>query len=106
MSFSVEELHAESEAPKSPARVRAPDDEALVNTRLPDDRLLDDRLDTVVVAREEVPDTESVPPTTTLPDAVIAVAEAFVSVVFPVTSRVDEKLPVVPVIAPREATVE
>jgi hypothetical protein len=37
--------------------------------------------------------------------AVRAVDEALVSVVFPVTSSVDESVPVVPVIAPRLDTV-
>ena len=51
MSFSVEELQEESDAPKSVEIVRPPVEDALVNTRLPDVRLLDDRLVAVVVAR-------------------------------------------------------
>lgn len=60
MSFSVDALQALRLAPKREAVVSPPVDEALVNARLVDVRLSDDRLDTVVVAKVEVPITESV----------------------------------------------
>lgn len=60
MSFSVDALQALRLAPKNDAVVSPPVLEALVNARLVDVRLSDDRLDTVVVAKVEVPMTESV----------------------------------------------
>jgi hypothetical protein len=94
MSLSVEALQFESAAPKRLPRVSPPVEEALPKDKTPDDRLVDNRLDTVVVA------------SVVIPEMVSAVADALESVVFPVTVRVEEKTPVVPVIAPSVATVE
>ena len=88
MSLSAEALQLESDAPKSAATVRPPVEDAFTK-----ERELVVRDDAEVVARYVLPDTVS------------PVVEAFPSVVFPVTSSVDEKTPVVPVIAPRLATV-
>lgn len=71
-------------APNTVVRVRAPVDEALVKLSL-----VAVRSDTDVVANTEKPDTVS------------AVVEALDRVVLPVTSNVEDKLAVVPVIAPR-----
>ena len=81
-SFSVEVLHDERLAPKSDASVSPPVDEALPKERL------------VVVARAEV-----IVPVTVADDMVVVAR-----VVVPRAARVDEKLPVVKVEAPRLAT--
>lgn len=88
-SFSVEALHDVKLAPKSDAMVRPPVEDALRK-----EILLDVRLDTVVVARVDVPSTlkRSV--------AVRLVVDALERAVFPVTFKVEEKDPVVPMSAP------
>jgi hypothetical protein len=73
MSLSDEALQLAREAPKRVPTVRPPVDEALVKSKM-----LAVRDDTVVVAKVEVPNTESV----------------------------EEKSPVVPEREPRDATVE
>ncbi len=93
-SFSVDELQAVRLAPNSEARVSPPVEEALVNTRLEDRRLLEVRLDTVVVASVVVPNTLKRPLVVTL------VVDALARVVSPVTFSVDENVPVVPMRAP------
>jgi hypothetical protein len=94
MSLSVEALQFESAAPKRLPRVSPPVEEALAKLRTLAVKPLAVREDTVVVAR------------VVIPEMVSAVAEALESVVFPVTLSVEEKTPVVPVIAPSIATVE
>jgi hypothetical protein len=91
----VEVLHAVKLAPNRDARVRPPVEEALRKKRE-----LDVRLDTVVVAKVEVPKTESRLLVTRLLDMDRFVAEALERVVFPVTFKVEEKDPVVPMSAP------
>ncbi len=94
-SFSVEVLHAVRLAPKSDARVRPPVEEAL-----PKVRPVVVREDTVVVARVEVPRTDSRLLDIRLLDMDRFVAEALERVVFPATFKVEEKDPVVPMSAP------
>ena len=94
MSLSVEALQLESAAPKRLPRVSPPVEEALVKLRTLAVKPLAVRVDTVVVARKVWLDTERL------------VVEALERVVFPVTVSVEEKIPVVPVIAPKEEMVE
>lgn len=99
-SFSVDVLQALRLAPKSDARVRPPVEDALMK-----ERLLDVRLDTVVVASVDVPRTVRRPEDERLddwraPDTVSEVALALASVVCPVTLSVEENVPVVPMSAP------
>jgi hypothetical protein len=105
-SFSVEELHDVSDAPKRDARVRPPVEEALVKER----RLVVSE-DAVVVAKVEVPKTERRPEDERLDDwrlldTVRLVADALASVVCPPTESVEERDAVPPVIVPRLAMVE
>jgi hypothetical protein len=81
-SFSVDVLHAVRFAPKSDARVSPPVEEALPKERL------------VVVASEEV----------MVPETVSDVAVVVARVEVPEIERVEEKSPVVPLIAPRLET--
>jgi hypothetical protein len=99
-SFSVDVLQDVKLAPKSDARVRPPVEEALRK-----ERELVVSEDAVVVARVEVPSTERRPEDERLddwraPDTVSAVALALVKVVSPVTLRVEEKDPAVPMSDP------
>ena len=94
MSLSVDALHVESDAPKRFPTVSPPVEDALVKLMKLEVSVLEERDVAVVVAKKVLPDTVS------------ADVEALVSVVFPVTLSVEEKIPVVPVIAPRDATVE
>ena len=90
MSLSVDALQFESAAPKSEATVSPPVEDALVKLMKLEVSVLEERDVAVVVAKNVLPDT----------------VRAEVSVVFPVTLSVEEKIPVVPVIAPKDATVE
>jgi hypothetical protein len=94
-SFSVEVLQDVKLAPKSDARVSPPVEEALAK-----ERLLVVREDTVVVARVEVPRTDSRLLDIRLLDIDRLVVDALVKVVSPVTLRVEEKVPVVPMREP------
>ncbi len=94
-SFSVDVLQDVKLAPKRDARVRPPVEDAL-----PKVRPVVVREDAVVVARVEVPKTESRLLDIRLLDMDRFVAEALERVVFPVTLRVEEKDPVVPMSAP------
>lgn len=88
-SFSVEVLQAERDAPKRDATVRPPVEDAAVKERL------------VAVSEEAVVVAKVVVPRTLKRSEVVKLeVEAFVSVVFPVTLRVEEKLPVDPTSAP------
>lgn len=88
-------LHAARLAPKSDARVRPPVEDAL-----PKVRPVVVREDAVVVARVEVPKTESRLLVTRLLDMDRFVAEALERVVFPATFKVEENVPVEPMSAP------
>jgi hypothetical protein len=94
MSLSVDALQFESAAPKSEATVSPPVEDALVKLMKLEVSVLEERDVAVVVAKN------------VLPDTVRAEVEALERVVFPVTLSVEEKIPVVPVIAPKDATVE
>lgn len=118
MSLSVEALQLESAAPKRLVTVRPPVEEALVKLRMVVVRLFEVNEDAVVVARVDVPETFKSKDARVFdvsevavvvakyeePETVRLVVEAFVSVVFPVTSSVEENVPVVPVIAPSDET--
>ena len=83
-----------SDAPKRFPTVSPPVEDALVKLMKLEVSVLEERDVAVVVAKN------------VLPDTVRAEVEALERVVFPVTLSVEEKIPVVPVIAPKDATVE